>query len=137
MRNYRGIITKYAVTVGVAGLMTLFILWLRDYSSAVELVDKYHILSDAFTVPGILLVMFGALVWVSSDGFFDGLGYSFVFLKNMLIPGAALRGKRETFYDYKKRKSEKRPGGYGFLFFVGIAFTAVAVVFVILYSTVS
>ena len=39
----------------------------------------------------------------------------------------------ESYYDYKTRKSGQRFTGYSFLFFTGLAFLAVALVFLALF----
>ena len=138
MRNTERPLVRYLTTVGGALAASGGILWLRNFSSAATLAEKYRILSDAFSIPGILLMCFFGLIWVSSDGFFDGLGYTFSRIGGMFVPG--MRAKHETYFDYKMRKRDKREerenGGFGFLFFVGLAFVLISVVFVILFETV-
>ena len=136
MSRFKQILLKYGITTAVAGGMTVFLLWLRDYSEAVTLADRYRLLADAFTIPGVLLVMVAALVWISSDGFFDGLAYAFSRVGSMFIPFHRQSAKHMTYYDYKMSKKDKRPHGYGFLFYVGLVFVAIALVFVYLNSTV-
>ena len=46
---------KYAVATGVALALCLLTLWLHGFTLDGELVDKYRILADAFTIPGILI----------------------------------------------------------------------------------
>ena len=135
MKKIQKVLTKYALTVFAAGALSVLTIWLREYSPALDAAEKYRILADAFTIPGVILVMLAALVWISTDGFFDGIGYSMLFLKDALLPGGA-KAKRETYHDYKMRKRGERVAGYGNLFFVGLAFIAVAVVFVALYTSV-
>ncbi len=133
----RKIIVKYAVTTAVAGLMTALILWLREFSAAETLLEKYRILADAFTVPGVCLMLFFALVLVSRDGFFDSLGYIFTRVGHMFLPTA--RYKHQTYLDYKqakREKKEKRASSPAHIFFIGLAYTVVAVVFTVLYYTV-
>ena len=136
MKDRRNILLKYSVTALCAAAMVLFIIWLRDLDNAPNLAERYRVISDAFTVPGVRLVMIGALVWVSTEGFFDGLSYAFNRAGSMLIPFFKKSLKHQNYYDYKMSKQEKRAKGYSFLFFVGLAYLAVGVVFVFLYEGV-
>lgn len=136
MSDWRKTFLKYSITTVVAGGLTLLVLYLHGYSSAADTVEKYRILADAFTIPGTLLILVTALIWVSSEGMFDGLGYAFSRVGGMIIPFFGKSKKHETYYDYKMRKKEKALHGYSFLFYVGLVFTAVALVFIYLHSTV-
>ena len=136
MKNGSKLVTKYLITAALAGAFTVFIIWLRDFSIAPTLQEKYRILADAFTIPGVCLVMLSLLVWASSEGAFDFLGYAASRVGDMLLPAHGLASKHETYYQYVERKRGKRAKGFWFLLFVGLAFIAVAVVFVILYETV-
>lgn len=97
------------------------------------LVEQYRIWCDAFTIPGLLLVLAGCLVWISNKGALDGISYAVRGLFRVFIPGAGLRQNMESYYDYLKRKEEKRIKGYGFLFAVGGVCLAAAAVFMILF----
>ena len=100
-----------------------------------ELVGQYLILCDAFTVPGILLIMFGFLVLLSNSGALDGISYALQDLKRVFIPGAGLE-KHERYSDYVERRRQKKATGYGFLFVVGGICTAIALVFMALFYSV-
>lgn len=99
----------------------------RDFM-ALELVDKYLVLCDAFTVSGTVLLIVGCLFWTSSKGALDGLGYSFQLLFRSLIPGRRL-ARDEKYGDYLERKRNNRAKGYGFLFYSGLVTMAIALVF--------
>ena len=139
MRNTKKTLTRYLITAGCALAASGLLLWMLDFSSAENLAEKYRILSDAFSLPGVLLTCFFGLLWVSSYGFFDGLRYMFSRVGNMFVPGKI--PKHETYYDYKMRKQEKREekegeqGSLSFLLFVGLGFILVAVIFVVLYES--
>ena len=136
MKGIRKLLLKYGITTALAGGMTGLVLYLHGYADAVTLVEKYRILADAFTIPGVLLVMVAALIWVSSEGFFDGLGYAARQFGNLFIPLFGKNRKHQTYYDYKMEKEDKRAHGYGFLFFVGLVFVLVAIIFIILHSSI-
>ena len=136
MNNTKKTVTKYLVTIGVAALATLLVIWLRDLSAEHDLAQRYRILADAFCVPGVILMCFSGIMWVSADGFFDSLGYAFSRIGGMFMP--AYKVKHETYFDYKQRKNDKRAekegGSFWFLFFVGLGYVLVSVVFTVLYE---
>ncbi len=135
MKNGKKLLTRYLVTAIIAGMATCIVMWLRDYSSILPAAERYKILSDAFTVPGVILIMFSGIMWVASDGFFDGLGYVFGRAGSMLLP--FFKKKHQTYYDYKTEKAEKRDKhSFLHILIVGAVFTAVAAVFVVLYESV-
>ena len=121
---------KYGITgAACLGLAALYC-GLRDFS-AMTTVEKYRTLCDGFTIPGLVLLCVGVLLWVAGDGFFYGLSYCLNVAWRALIPGA--RQKTERYYDYVTRKKEKKVTGYSFLFLCGGACMAIAVVFLVLF----
>ncbi|MCI9071631.1 MAG: DUF3899 domain-containing protein [Lachnospiraceae bacterium] len=122
------ILIKYtAASLFCAGLTWLY-LALRDFSSAPEL-ERCRMLSDAFLIPGLLMVLFGLLVVLSGKGALDGISYALRRAVGMLLPGSRLR--EERFFDYVERKREKPLRGYGFLFVVGGIFLLVSIFYYI------
>ena len=81
-------IIKYSVTGLICALLTVLFLLLNNYFVKEELVDKYRILSDAFTFPGILTICVGLLVFLSNAGALDAIGWMLKRLGKMLIPFA-------------------------------------------------
>ena len=125
---------KYGITVGLSLALAFFFVYVRvDLTNlgATELVDLYLIICDAFSIPGLLLLMFGCLMSLSNAGAMDGLGYVVVNGLKMLIPGGAL--KMERYKEYLERRRANRIRGYGFLYIVGAGCMAVAFVFMILF----
>ena len=129
----KAILKKYSIALIIGISMCLLVLSGNDFSTQ-SLVDKYRILTDAFSIPGIVFIMVGALVFVSTEGFFDMLSYGLGKFASSLIPFN--RKKDESFFDYKTRKNEERFSGYSFLFYVGIFFLVIAGVFMILFFSV-
>jgi len=126
----RSNLLKYGITIGIGLLMAYAFIALRDLSSE-ALVDKYRILCDAFTVPGMLLLLSGCLLSLSNAGALDGVGYLFSQAAGMLIPGKGLGTERYS--DYLERKRGKRLKGYGFLYISAAVFMLAAMVFMILF----
>ena len=125
---------KYGCSFAVGGLIAWAMLSSRNIAFVSEPAERYRILCDAFTVPGIMLVMIGILVWIGNTGSFTGLSYVLRYLGLSLVPGG--RKKQESYYDYAERKKGKSIHGYGFLNIAGCVFLAVAVLFLILFYRV-
>lgn len=129
------VLIKYLVSLVVGALFVVMVLFIENYFSATETIERYKILSDAFTFAGVLLILFAALVFISSKGGFDGIGYSLSRLVKMLIPFA--NRSDETYAQYKERKRAKGiTKGYSCVFFSGLVYFAVSIVFLILYYNV-
>lgn len=94
--------------------------------------EIYRLLCDALTVPGVLLLCAGALVWVSNLGALDGLRYGLRLAYRALIPGKRLQ-KEESYHDFVVSRREKQVKGYGFLLISGIATVALSLLFLGLY----
>lgn len=118
---------KYGCCAAFVALLAIAYISLRDFAGA-ELMDKYLILCDAFTVPGMLLILFGGMMWASSQGALDGLTYVVRYALFSLIPGKRLE-RDEKYGDYLEHRMQNRVKGYGFLFISGLVTMAVALVF--------
>ena len=131
-RELRNGLLKYGFAALVGGLMAGFTITSHGYGEAAGTAERLRILSDAFTIPGVVLIMFGFLVLVANGGFFNGLSYIGSYAVKLLIPG--MSKDMEKYGDYVERK---RAGGKriktGFLFIVGGVILLAAVVFTILY----
>ncbi|MBO4355807.1 MAG: DUF3899 domain-containing protein [Clostridia bacterium] len=126
-------VLKYGIAVICGAALTAVMISLNNPFREETTADKFRFLCDAFSVPGILLICVGILVWLSGEGAFNGLGYLFRYLRRSLIPGGRTRYPHETYYDYVQEKSGKKGGGFGFLFIVGGAFLLVGLVFLVLF----
>jgi len=134
MKNGQKILLKYFFAVIIAASFSILLLYINGYWETESLKIHYKLLSDAFTTPGVVMIMIGCLIWISTYGIFDGLGYAFRRAGSMFIPLFPASYRHETYYDYKTSKQDKRAHGYSFMFFVGIAFLVLGIVFLILYS---
>lgn len=103
--------------------------------AALKPVNQYRILSDAFTIPGMLLILFGAMTWLAGKGALDGIMYCLKAVGSYLIPGRQLQ-ERETYGDYVAQRREKKRGSVGFLLISGLVSMAISTVFLILYYSV-
>jgi hypothetical protein len=132
--NLKPVIRKYLFTILPAIAASALILLINNFGAAEGLQERYRLLANAFTTPGIILIMMGILVLVSREGTFDMLGYGVT----KAFYRFSQRSDRafESFYDYKQRQIKKERGSILHLFVVGAVFTLVATVFTVLYHTV-
>lgn len=122
-----GIVLKYLICAAIAASMQMLVLTRYDDISLLPDIERYKILCDSFTIPGVLFIMFGVLVWISTTGFFDGLSYALQHVFRSLF----FRGgqTQEKYFEYKEKRRTKRVKGYSCLFYTGLAFTLVALYF--------
>lgn len=130
-KTVKSLLRKYLIAFFFGGLLAYFYVSQRDFAAA-ELMEKYRILCDAFTIPGMMMILIGLLIAVSNEGAFDGLLYAVTYAAKALIPFGRQNG-HEKYADYVERKREKRVSGYGFMFISGAVFMVVAMVFLILF----
>ena len=128
---------KYGVSISLSLLLAFFYVYVRvDFADpgATALVEWYRIICDAFTIPGLILLMLGCLMSLSNTGAMDGLGYVVSIALKMLIPGGGL--KMERYKEYLERRRANRVRGYGFLYLVGAGCMMVSLVFMALFYSV-
>lgn len=126
---------KYFIAFGVGLVMMVLLFWKFGLFSGEKLYDFeiYRIVADSCFVPGILIFSSGALVWVSRNGAFDALGYSIKYFFNIRFRRDNELTK-ETFYEYKERRSKEPKTPCLYLVLTGLFFMAVAAVFVVLFN---
>lgn len=134
MSNLKKNLLKYGITAAIGIGIVLLTLNLHGFTTLTDPAARIRLLADAFTIPGVIIVMAGFLVMVANGGFFNGLSYVASYAVKMLIPGPGK--KPERYGDYVERKRKQGKIGYGFLFLTGGVFVLAAVVFTILFYTV-
>ena len=126
----RGRLISYGLTTVLTAAVVVWYASSRDVLQ-LEKLEQYRVLCDAFTLPGIFLMLFGLLMVMNDLGALDTIAYFGHYLLHTFLPVAF--GKGMSYLDFIEDRRSKRKGGYGFLFIVGAAFTAVGVVFLILF----
>ena len=117
---------NYAICFGVEALLVFLVIWIKGFftdSAAVNI----QILSDAFFVAGILMVLFAGLQFVSSEGAL--IGVQFV-LRNMVLAFIPMgRAKMEKYADYRTRKLEgKEKLNNGYVIITGLIFLSIGII---------
>ena len=90
-----------------------------------------QILSDACFVPGVLLAGIGLIIFASNGGAFDMLGYAVIKIVDLFRKDCRNK-KYKDFYEYRQSKKGKKRSMV-FMLIVGLAFIALAVIFLIVY----
>lgn len=129
-RAQRTTLLRYGITSALTLAVAIWYAASRDVLE-LEPVDRYHVLCDAFSLPGMFLLFSGALMLLNNFGALDTMSYFFYYLAHTFLPVAFGEGK--SYVDYMEERRENRKGGFGFLFIVGAVATAIGVVFLILY----
>ena len=125
-------VVKYAVTAGVGLLIALLVSFAKGVYWLSDAVKIQQALCDCFAVPGLLLILFGALVFCTNGGTFDMFGFGARKFIGLFKRTKSERDK-ESFYEYRRRRQENK-GSFGYLFLVGAVFFAVGLVFFFLYK---
>lgn len=121
---------KYGLSTA-AGILVAF-LYINSYDlTDAARTDVYMCLSNAFFLPGAMMILFGLFIFVANEGIFNGVGYVLHVVVHTILPGG--RYTMEKYGDYLERKRETKTLGYGFLFVVGGVFAAVGVLFAVLF----
>lgn len=127
---------KYLIASVLGIVAVLLVGVLKGLFRETDAVTIVRILSDGFTLVGILWICFGCLTLLNKAGAFDGLGYSFQSMVRVWRNRMKEEGKPNSYYEYKQAADKKRKRAWH-LIIVGAAFLAVAIVLVIIYSSMT
>ena len=126
---------QYGITTAILAVCSLLIMVSKDLFIQTNLKEIYKILTDSFFVPGVVAVCFGLLIVASNEGTFYIFSYG---MKSFLNLFKKDRSKMhyKTYYDYKEAmKDNKKP--YGFILLVGLVFTAISLIFTVLWLQIA
>ncbi len=99
---------KYLVQAIVALALSLSVMMSRGaFAAGVTTADRVMAISDGFTVAALLFICLGALIWISSTGFFDIFSYAFKKAARVFVPTAYI-GETANYYTYVTGQKEKR-----------------------------
>lgn len=125
---------KFIIPTAIGLIAAVLIMFSKDVLGQETSKQVFSILSDAFFVPGVCLAGVGAIVWASSGGVFDMLAYGVICFFDTFRKDITKR-KYKDFYEYRQaKKGEGR--NLWFLLVVGLAFIAIAVVMLLVYTAV-
>ena len=129
--NIKSILIRYGVCAVVATALLFLILWLNKFWTLTEPQDRLRVLCDAFSLPGLLLVLTTGLIFVANAGTFNGLLYGLKTGVEIVLP--FLPHKYVRYRDFVAKRKEKRVKGYSFICFTGLAFLAVGIILLVIF----
>ena len=128
---------QYIVLAGIVLLAAFGIAWYEIGQYGAGFVNWMRFLCDGFFVTGIVLLCFGAMMWIAQAGGFHGLSYLFYSVSYMFTSNKNRFSKRKNYYEYKVEKEAKEADKDKTLqhriLIVGAASFAVSIVFLILF----
>ena len=130
MRKY----LKYIITVTIGLAFSALIIFSKDIFNQESTTEVMKILCDGFFVPGVVILGFGLLVVASNGGTFDMIVYGTKKFFDLFRRNAYKR-VNETFYEYKKAKSDKKIE-FLYMIITGLVFIAISIIFLVLYYNV-
>lgn len=114
-------IYRYLGAVGIALVMAVGLAFAQGITSVESAVDLFALLTDCFTLPGILFAGMGGLSLISYHGGYDSLSYMFSrYGLHNLIPTYQKNRQYETLYEYKQKKDAKGRSWHPEWLFVGL-----------------
>lgn len=128
------LLIKYGCSfLGVALFTALYVI--SRYTENATAANWFQWLCDGMTLPSILLLSAGLLIWISNNGAMDLLGYTFKTFIQLF--NSSDKKRHGTYGDYVAEKKEKRVKGYGFLLISGSISMGLTLLFLVLYFAVS
>ena len=124
---------KCLITTAIGGTLAAYYILSRDFGN-LELVEKYRVLVDGISLPGMFMIFMAALFSMNNLGALDSITYLVKYGVRALLPGVF--GEMEHYLDYVEERRQKRVKGYKFLYVVGIAFIGVSLIFLVLFYSV-
>lgn len=127
------LLIKYIVCFCVASLIALVVFWIKGFF-AHSLAVNIQILSDGLTVSGLLLTSYAAMLFLSSEGAFIGIGFV---LRNIVQAFLPMGRKNHEFYaQYRERKlGEIRKPGDHCVLVIGLMFLAAGIILTAIWYT--
>ena len=127
---------EYAVTTAVALAVGAIIALSRGIFQEDEIDMIITIISDAFFIPGVLLICVGLIVYASNEGLFLSISYGFKAIGRTITAKKDEKLMDEKYHEYYARQIEKKTKCKHFLI-VGIVFVVISLVFVVVYFAVA
>ena len=125
---------KYLLTLLAGIAMAAWVAWSKNILEQTGLKEIFHILTDAFFIPAVLLLGIGGLIFTTNEGAFDAVVFGLKSFWSMF--SKKLKRNRESYYDYTMARREKKLP-FGFLLICGLIFLAVSMVMYYLYCRYS
>lgn len=124
---------RYLAWLAVGSSIVLFVLMLKGFFTE-NVRENIQILHDAFLAAGAFMILFSALIFVSDEGGLLGIGYALGSVWRVFFPVA--NKPRETYAEYRERKTGERKKRDHSLFFTGLFFFAISLIFLVIWCNI-
>ena len=122
---------NYAICFTIEAIIAFLVIWSKGFF-AHSMAVNIQILSDAFFVSGIVMILFAGLMYVSGEGALIGVQYILRHVVLTFIPMG--RMKYERYADYRERKLEKaKARNKSCIFVTGLIFFFIGLVFTVIW----
>lgn len=123
---------KFSITFAIGLVIAAAVACSKELFAQTDPVRIFHILCDSFCVSGVLLAGFGALIFVSNEGAFDGLTYCLrSFAQIFRKPEFRVH---ESYFDYTTRRSRnQKKFSFSYILLCGLLHLAICLVMYALY----
>lgn len=127
---------KYLIQIGIGLIIAIAIIFYRMPQMEAGTAGVMMAISDGFAVIGLFYVGLGVLMYASSTGFFDFLGYAFQRGASIIIP--KFEPGIENYYEYKiKKQEERKTFSEKSTLLIGIVFVVISAVFTAIWYQVA
>ena len=128
---------KVLVELALGLLIAFLIAWYQGVFVVTEVSDIVMAIGDGFTVAAVLYLGMGALIWISTTGFFDIFGFAFKKAARVFIP-AMFIDSEGNFYEYKIKSEEKRKTFTQHTsLLIGLAFLVISIILTIVWYSIA
>ena len=132
IREYK----EYVITTAVALAVGVMIALGRGIFQEDEIDMVITIISDAFFIPGVLLLCIGLIVYASNEGLFLSISYGFKAIGRTITAKKDEKLMNEKYHEYYARQIQKKSKCKHFLL-VGLVFIVISLLFVVIYFAVA
>jgi hypothetical protein len=127
----KALLTKYLVCFGIASAIAIVVFAIKGFFTD-SLAVNIQILSDGFSVSGILFLLFAGMWYISGEGALIGIGYVMRNVALAFIPMG--RKKQEVYAQYRERKlKEIKKSGDHCILLTGLVFFIIGAVLTVIW----
>lgn len=98
---------KYIIQSLIALAFAVTLMWCCGVLETETVADRVKAVCDGFSVAALLYISMGAILWVSTTGFFDIFSYAFKKGAHAIIP-VTFQDMPRGYYEYKMEKNANR-----------------------------
>jgi len=129
----KALLRKYIICFCVAALIAFIVIWIRGFFTD-SIGVNIQILSDAFCVSGIMLLMFAGMMFISGEGALIGIGFVLKTVVQIFVPMG--RKNHEFYAQYRERKlKETKKSSDICILLTGLFFLAIGIVFTVIWNS--